>query len=570
MSTVFQWSGAGLADPTLLGITTAGTGDGTFDAVAAGAPPTWTGGTIQVGASTSTGNFRKNGLGLTQGALRFYFTNDGLPTASGAQFLHANNSAGVRILVLSLGTTGTWSLQNTTAGVVSTSPSMVLGAQYRVELYWDSAVDMLAHLSVYDSSNTRVWNANVSIGVAPAVSTIIFGRISNVSSGPLHYANIKMDNVGAYIGPIAGPAVTQWKIQKPGPVFNNVNFSGVWSGGLVVPHNVGKFVGSPVSRSALRYPFQSSDPFNTPVGSGAVFEGATGTATAQLLTGAGEPGMGGVNYSTYSVKVGQALSTSPNATVTDTQHGGSVSIKIPLGFVPPIGASATAFDGNSVIVQPDGKTAHDFYKMAKTSDTVWTCTRIIAQDMTGTAINAGVRASSFALAAGLIRLDEAAARQISHALVMSIPKEMLKLTPVSADGQTMPVGATGIGVKAVWPAKTQDNQTNVPYTGSISMGSYFAIPKSVDLTTLGLTADGMAIGLALQNYGVYLGDQSSSIRIYADPNLDGVTAANYRAAWRLPLMGLLRRVMNNTSTSVNGGGTYPVDLILPPVVAVVA
>src|SRR5689334_3246538 len=93
------------------------------------------------------------------------------------------------------------------------------------------------------------------------------------------------------------------------------------------------------------------------------------------------------------------------------------------------------------------------------------------------------------------------------------------------------------------------------YTGHIPMGQLFAIPSSVDLTTLGLNTEGMVIGLALQRYGLYFTDHSTDkVGFFTDAGVS--TSWVTKATANLPTLVMkLRPVTNNGPSSVGGGGT---------------
>lgn len=61
----------------------------------------------------------------------------------------------------------------------------------------------------------------------------------------------------------------------------------------------------------------------------------------------------------------------------------------------------------------------------------------------------------------------------------------------------------------VWPATEQDysSMSEGNYGGSIPIGSYFVIPNSTDISTLGLeTNSGRMVAQAVQDYGAYVVD----------------------------------------------------------------
>jgi hypothetical protein len=126
-------------------------------------------------------------------------------------------------------------------------------------------------------------------------------------------------------------------------------------------------------------------------------------------------------------------------------------------------------------------------------------------------------------------------------------------------------------VVQVWPAVSQDGNALNNYKGLNPMGTLAAIPSTVDISALTLTAAGRTLAIALQDYGIYIVDQDgSSLGLYAEPSL-AVQApqmlTDMRNDLRLHLISYLTPVMNNGPTSVGGGGT-PLASLAPPFLAV--
>jgi hypothetical protein len=106
-----------------------------------------------------------------------------------------------------------------------------------------------------------------------------------------------------------------------------------------------------------------------------------------------------------------------------------------------------------------------------------------------TNLNAGVRASNFTWAAGLITQADLDAGKIDHALAVALPGDMTK-------GGSAPVGpyrAPATAGNGDWP------------TGPIVMGSKIGIPAGT-ARPAGLSSIGVMVFDALQKYGAYVGD----------------------------------------------------------------
>ncbi|WP_155856225.1 hypothetical protein [Cellulomonas sp. URHD0024] len=279
-------------------------------------------------------------------------------------------------------------------------------------------------------------------------------------------------------------------------------------------------------RDAAQYPFASSSPWNTAIGSHAVFEGASGSRTASLLSGSKPV----VNRETWSVSVNQASTSDPLASLNLIRNGITYSARIPSGAVATAGE-----DRHVSIIQPDHVTLYDTFKATKLSNTSWSAQVGFQVDLRGSGIGQGTRAAYVPAVAGLVRAQELQNKSINHALALAIPGEMLK---------------SGF----VWPAARQDSDGASTYSGGVPMGSLFAIPPSVDVTKLGLSPTGLALAKALQNYGAYVVDRSGMVTLYCEMSCDDTGTTDLRRAWGV-LEPQIRAVTNNSAASVGGGGT---------------
>ncbi|QTE30220.1 hypothetical protein [Pengzhenrongella sicca] len=281
----------------------------------------------------------------------------------------------------------------------------------------------------------------------------------------------------------------------------------------------------PQPRIAALHPFAVSSPANTAIGSGAIFEAATDVRTAALLRGTPT-----INSTGWSIAVAIATEADPMVTLTNTSTGVVRSIRMPSGA-----QVTTGTDKAMTIVQPDGYTAYECYKMTKVSATSWTSTHIVQTDLRSDGLAGGTRAAGISQLVGLIRTAEVAADAIPHALAVSIPDSML-------------------GVGPVWPARLQDNNAATAYKGPIAMGTMLGIPASVDLASLGLSAEGLAVARAFQDYGAYVVDRSETVALYAEPLSDQGAVARMKADYQQKLFPLLRVLANSSAGTVGGGG----------------
>lgn len=288
------------------------------------------------------------------------------------------------------------------------------------------------------------------------------------------------------------------------------------------------------TRNAALHPFASSSAWNTAIGSGASFQSKTTAATASFLSS--KPV---INRSSWSVALRRAATSDPMVTLTAVRNKKTYTIRIPANTVATAGT-----DRHVTVIQPDGVTAYDMYKLTQVSSTKWSAEYVIVKDLRGNGIESGVRASGLPAFAGLIRAHELAASNIPHALAIGVPGTALKSGPR-------------------WPATRQDSDAATSYTGSLPMGSLAAIPGNVDINSLGLTsAEGRALARALQNYGAYVVDRSGMASLYCELSCDSTATSRMAADWRI-LYSQMRVVSNNTSTTVGGGGTPRVAPLAP-------
>jgi hypothetical protein len=193
------------------------------------------------------------------------------------------------------------------------------------------------------------------------------------------------------------------------------------------------------------------------------------------------------------------------------------------------------------VINPDGTTAYEFYKMTQVDAKNWTTTRVTITNLCGDGAK-GSRASNTSIFAGLIRTHELRAGKIDHALAMGIPNSMLKMG-------------------YVWPALSQDRDGSSLYTGTIPMGSLVAIPPSVNIDAMKLSPEGKALARALQDYGAYVALRASTVALFCEQSCDPAQADRLGKAW-WELYPHMRIVTNNSQTNVGGGGT-PRAAVLP-------
>jgi hypothetical protein len=283
------------------------------------------------------------------------------------------------------------------------------------------------------------------------------------------------------------------------------------------------------ARDAAYWPFAVTSPWNMPIGTGAAFGGTGDARTASMLNIAQTY----INSSQYTVPVYVATSSDPVNTISSPQD--TVTARIPAAA-----AQSGGSDGFLTVIDPTHTYVDELFVASKTGTTSWYAERHERSSIRTNGMGEyGVRASSFNVIGGVIRKYDVDSGAIRHALVMAIPQTAAKKG-------------------YVWPATSEDTN-NSGYHGAIPLGSLFAIPPTVNLATLGLSADGMILAKALQSYGVYVADTSGAptinLSMFAEPTLDNYPAIDHMRTDLDKLKAQLRIVTNNTPNSVGGGGT---------------
>jgi hypothetical protein len=211
----------------------------------------------------------------------------------------------------------------------------------------------------------------------------------------------------------------------------------------------------------------------------------------------------------------------------------------------PVGACASPdTDALMAVFQPNGWVL-DVYNAIVLSDNtlIGGIASYVDARGDGTGWWNGRRASMLPSFAGLIRTGEIAAGRIPHALAVTMSPTVLKQ-------------------QAVWPAYAFDR--NAGYSGTLPMGSLLAIPASVNLDNLGLSAKGKILARAAQGYGVYVVDRGGAGGMTFMAEL-----GNPEIRWQGDTQDLtiirnqLKRVTNNSAQTPGGGGTLLAPMAPP-------
>ncbi len=287
------------------------------------------------------------------------------------------------------------------------------------------------------------------------------------------------------------------------------------------------------TRTAWLWPFATSSFWNMPIGDGATYETASDVATANLL----DPTFGStLNGDRWSHPVYRASASDPIVTVSEVDSSPRTitfqAISNAAPSEPPLSESG---DCNLHMCQPDGQFLYENWRAEWTSATTMNVGYNVRVDLFGDG-RTGARAYGGAAIGGLIRRHEVANRNIPHGISIALDSDQLKSGPV-------------------WPARLQDSNGATTYAGQIPMGSLVAIPRTVNLATLGLNADALALATALQLYGGYITARAGNVvAIYAEPGSDATRVSAMRSQWAT-VRAQLRLVTNNSQTTPGGPGS---------------
>lgn len=311
------------------------------------------------------------------------------------------------------------------------------------------------------------------------------------------------------------------------------------------------------SRDAWKWPFDSGSIWNTPIGSGARYENANFLDAQHcdwdreyfIVTTASDP-LRTVYYP---------------GSWTDRDSGTTVSwlgsMRVPNSLIIADATTNPYYTPNdcSTFLQPDG---HSLIQLEPTTRTtqggaIWgyphTGEDLFQDGFYGTHYGSGLSSIG-----GSIRKGElTASGNIKHVLKVNVWGERY-LNYNSADSTP--------GYR--WPAKNADGYASTSYRGAnpkLEMGALLAIPKTVDINSLGLASNqAKKIAWTLQNYGAYIVDDTGwdSYHFCGEDGVQndwGLTLADVNKLFKA-----MKIVDNNSGNSVGGGGNVASSLVAPP------
>ncbi len=293
------------------------------------------------------------------------------------------------------------------------------------------------------------------------------------------------------------------------------------------------------AREAWLWPFAADSPWNTPIGSSARYSSLNSSATQDLLAGGAL-----IHAGQWGMPLYRAAPGDPWVSVWDEENRRFFHVQVPRDARPdPMG------DGHLFIGDADGRFVLEMYRARRLPDGGLVARRAFRVDLHGPGMFLhdgrfpGVRAMDASGMGGVLRAWELRAGHIGHALTFLLPYTRLKHGPV-------------------WPSSREDYWGFRDYTGHVPIGTLVAIPRWVHVDGLGLSAAGLVLAHALQNYGAYCDDSvgTDGLVLTAEGASEGM--AELAAIRRdFPVIrAALRVVENNTAESPGGGGVRLVAL----------
>lgn len=287
-------------------------------------------------------------------------------------------------------------------------------------------------------------------------------------------------------------------------------------------------------RDPTLWPYASDSPWNTPIGSNAQYVQSTSP---------GFPSVGGnINTVSYSQPVYMASNNDPLVNVFDANTGNLYGqFRIPSGAI-----ASDGLDGHMNVINPEKTKVLSLYAAERRADGSFESWTPEQNDLRGDGLTGGRRAYGGSQLAGLIREGELE-NGIFHVLATTANRLEMNMNPSPF----------------IWPATMADDGWETTYgtIGNVHMGTLVAIPKSVNIDSLGFSPQKTIIAKALQDYGAYIVDADSDSTLFAEPSYAFRTPADWNAG--AGVMELLQVVINNSPTSVGGGGT-PLARTAPP------
>jgi hypothetical protein len=290
-------------------------------------------------------------------------------------------------------------------------------------------------------------------------------------------------------------ATAAWQIQKATKTSDN-NPSPVCGNGICEPGEAttcSQDCGSnSACRQAWQWPCSPDSMWNLPIGNAAQYSSKSDPRVVSL----NRHNRINLNTVSWGIAVYKGVTTHPDITLKPSTsyssynwNGKNIIVKGPPGMQVPY-ASGKVYDlddGFINIVQPNDRTDYEtsFAEKPASDATTIKTGPVYTWDLHGTCrADNGFNGGYFAgpTLAGLIRRWEMeGTNEVRHALHLGLCSDQLKKG-------------------YIWPATFEDHFSD-QYSGTVPVGTVFAIPPSVDIESLGLNQYSRKIAYALQRYG---------------------------------------------------------------------
>lgn len=261
--------------------------------------------------------------------------------------------------------------------------------------------------------------------------------------------------------------------------------------------------------------FSPDSPWNTPVSSDSKLHPNSTSMINLVVKATPELKMSIVNWTTPMFVINSAASpkrqvSNPaeplHPSVDPDSNGVAENIPLPDGIWPD-----PQTDGHMLLVDPKTCKSWELSRAVRLNDGNWQATRVAVWDLDGPgydpAFNGpywwmrGARGSGAPLAAGLIRPEEIQQGEIRHAL---------SFAAVNIRKSTSSTGSPRELCSPV-ASRTDGSDLGADY---MPMGIRIQLDPALDLDGLGLSSASKIVAKAMQVYGMFLVDGSSTLKIY--------------------------------------------------------